>query len=154
MLKRILPPKFDNRYPGHTTGLWLFALITLVTVGRSLVHIFAPDGGAQSIATIPLDQFTTDGANTVITVFALWGQSQLLIAIVFAVVVLRYRSMIPLMYVLILMEYAGRIAIGFGKPLVTIDTPPGATGNLVFIVLSIVGLIISLKTEATKEASA
>ncbi len=149
MINRILPHQFDNQYPGHKVGVWLFVLITIMTIGRSLVHIFAADGGAQSIATIPLDQFTTDGANAVVTMFAFWGQSQLLLGIVFVLVAWRYRSMIPLMYVLILLEYAGRIAIGLNKPLLTIDTPPGATGNLILIVLSIIGLAISLRSKPT-----
>ena len=146
MLERILPARFDNHYRGHRLALWLFYLITAMTVGRSLIHMFRSDGGAQSIATIPLDSFGPGGAATVISIFALWGLSQLLIGLLFALVAFRYRAMIPLMYVLILVEYAGRLGVGLAKPVVTIGTPPGAPGSFVMIALGAIGLVLSLRT--------
>ena len=41
-------------------------------------QIFTSDGGAQSIAKLPLDTFTQNGADTVVSLFSLWGLSQLL----------------------------------------------------------------------------
>ena len=148
MLGRILPERIDNQHRGHKFALWAFYPITLMTVGRSLVHIFGSDGGAQSIATIPLDTFVSGGAQTVVSVFALWGLSQLLIGLLFVLVLFRYRAMIPLMYVLILAEYLGRIGIGLTKPIVTVGTPPGSSGSFVLIVLGIIGLALSLRGEA------
>ena len=58
MLRKIFPHQVDNTYSGHKLGLYFFFVITLVTIGRSCVHIFAADGGAQSIATIPLDTYS------------------------------------------------------------------------------------------------
>ncbi|MFZ8989504.1 MAG: hypothetical protein ACO2ZJ_04095, partial [Pseudohongiellaceae bacterium] len=82
MWLKILPRSIDNVCPGNPAALLLFWLITTVTVGRSLAHILLPDGGAQSIATVPLDQFSREGAAAVITSFALWGLSQLLLSVV------------------------------------------------------------------------
>ncbi len=53
MLDAIFPTQGINRYRGHTLAKWVFILITFITLVRSLIHKFAPDGGAQSIATIP-----------------------------------------------------------------------------------------------------
>ena len=75
-------------------------------------------------------------------VFALWGLSQLLLGLIMALAAIRYRSMIPLMYVVILLEYLGRIGIGQMKTLVTTGTPPGAPANLVLIALSVIGLLL------------
>lgn len=146
MLDRILPKHFDDRYRGHPLALWLFYSITLMTIVRSSIHIFRSDGGAQSIATIPLDAFGAGGAATVISLFALWGLSQFLLGLLFALVAFRYRAMIPLMYVLILVEYAGRVAIGFAKPIVTVGTPPGGPGSFVLIALGAIGFVLSLRT--------
>ena len=104
MLDRLLPRRVD-RYDGHRLALWLFVPITLVTLVRSAIHVFEHDGGAQSIATIPLDTMTSGGAEAVILVFALWGLSQLLLGLVFVVVLWRYRGLVPLMYLLLLLEY-------------------------------------------------
>ena len=105
MWQKILPRQLDNECPGNPVALWLFCLVTAVTVGRSLAHILLPDGGAQSIATVPLDQFSGEGSAAVITSFALWGLSQLLLSVVMVLVAVRYRGLIPAMYLLILVEY-------------------------------------------------
>ena len=40
MFRIIFPSRFDNSFHGHKAALWLFYLITVMTLGRSLVHIF------------------------------------------------------------------------------------------------------------------
>ena len=54
---------------------WVLVGLTLITLGRSPIHMFKYDGGAQSIATIPLDTFTPGGSAAVVLIFALWGLS-------------------------------------------------------------------------------
>ncbi len=54
----ILPERIDNHFPGHRAVVAIFAFITLITLGRSLFHMLAPDGGAQSVAHIPLSTFS------------------------------------------------------------------------------------------------
>lgn len=132
----------------------MLVALTIVTLGRSLVHIFFEDGGAQSIATIPLDDFTENGAASVVLVFALWGLSQLLMAVVYVVVLLRYRALIPLVYVLFVAEWTGRLLIGLGKPIETVGTAPGAVGNLVFPLLGIAMLVLSLQDRRARAPQA
>ena len=145
MLDRLLPQPIDNRFRGNKLALWLFYPITLVTVVRSCIHIFRFDGGAQSIATIPLDTYTSGGSAAVITIFALWGLSQLVIGFLYVVVLVRYRALISLMYLFLLVEYAGRVGIGLMKPLATLETPPGARFSLQMIAVSLICLILSLR---------
>ena len=146
MRNRLLPSSFNNEFDGHSAALWLFGLITTVTLGRSLAHVFLPDGGAQSIATVPLSQYSSGAESSVISIFALWGLSQLLLAIVMLIAALRYRSMIPLLYLLLICEYVGRICICIFKPLETLQSPPGATGSFIILGASLVGLLLSLRT--------
>lgn len=141
----LCPERIDNAYHGHSVALWSFGAITLISIGRSLVHILAPDGGAQSIATIPLDRMTASGASAVVLIFALWGLSQLLLGGVFALVLWRFRSLIPLMWLLVFCEYAGRFLIGRWKEIETLETPPGATANLVLPVVALIMLALSLR---------
>jgi hypothetical protein len=124
----------------------VFAALTVITVGRSLVHMFAADGGAGSIATIALDAFTEGGENTVITLFALWGLSQLIIALLYAIVLWRYQSLIPLMYVFFAFEYFMRLIAGAYSPgLEKLETAPGEIGNIIFLPLGLVMLWLSLR---------
>lgn len=140
----IFPEKIDNHYRGKRIALWVFAAVTVVTIARSLVHIIAADGGAQSIATIPLDTFTAAGARTVVLMFAYWGISQLLMGLVYLLALLRYRAMIPLMYLLMVAEYALRLVVGRLKPIETARTAPGAVGNYVLIPLALVMFWLAL----------
>ena len=61
-VRRLFPDRIDNAYHGHVVAMWTFAGVTLISIARSLIHVLAPDGGAQSIAMIPLDRMTPPGA--------------------------------------------------------------------------------------------
>ena len=137
----MFPKQVDNNFQGYTIAAIIFLLVTIFTIARSCIHILAPDGGAGSIAGIDV---SVAGGSNVVSTFALWGLSQLLMGIVYLVVFFRYKSLIPFMYLLILAEYSVRIVIGFIKPLIVIHTPPGAIGDYILIPLAILMLILSL----------
>jgi hypothetical protein len=142
VFERILPEKINNTFPGHKFAVYAFLAFCVFTVARSLAHMFLPDGGAESIATIDL---SAGGADAIIGIFAQWGLSQLLMAGLYIVVYLRYKSLIPLMYVIIFAEYLGRIGMGLLKPLETVGTAPGAIGNLIIVPLAVVLFIFSIR---------
>ena len=145
MLKNLFPKTITNNYRGAPIAKWVFVAITVLTIGRSLAHILLPDGGAQSIATIPLDDFTANGAAAVIHIFALWGLSQLMFGLLYALVLWRYQALIPLMWLFIMIEYGGRLLLTFAKPFEIVGTAPGAVGNYVFIPLALIMLVLSLR---------
>lgn len=138
-MKLFFPDVFDHKQRYNQVIYVLFCLITAVTLARSLIHVFAPDGGANSIATILVFIGNPDPNQVIYFVFSLWGLSQLIIAIVYVISILKYKSMIPLLYVLIWFEYLFRIVIGrVLKPMsdtVLTGTAPGEIGNYVFVVL-------------------
>lgn len=155
LLKRILPATVTNQYNGHPIAYYTLIGITLLTLGRSLIHIFAADGGASSIATIPIDTYSSEAAQAVIGMFAFWGLSQLIVGILYAVVLARYRSLISAMYVLLIVEYMVRATyIPFAKSIETVGTAPGAVANIPLMVVAMVMLVLSLQTRnklSTKE---
>ena len=144
MLARLFPTTITNHFPGQKIALWLFIPLTAVTLWRSQHHIFAADGGAQSIATIPLDSYSEAGANTVITIFAFWGLSQLLIGLIGLIALIRYRALIPMLYLLFILEYAVRIGIAHFKPIELSGTAPGGVINIPFVLVGSILLILSL----------
>ena len=139
---RVFPKQLDNSFRGNRIAVIVFALITVFTLARSCIHIFAPDGGASSIAGI---NTSVEGGSNVISMFALWGLAQLLMGLVYVVVFFRYKSLIPFMYILIIIEYSGRVLIGMIKPLIVSHTPPGAIGDYILIPLAILMLILCFK---------
>jgi hypothetical protein len=144
VLNRLFPSVFDNNFPGQPIALWVFYALTVLMLWRSWHHLTAPDGGAQSIATIPLDSYPAGAAATVIGIFALWGLSQLVIGLLYLMAAISYRSLIPLFYLLMIAEYAVRMLIGGFKPVETAGTAPGAVGNLPLMALAAVMLVLCL----------
>jgi len=139
---QLLPRTLSNDYYGSRIAVAFFVLLTVVTLGRSIAHIILPDGGAQSIATIPLDRFLPAGAEAVIHLFALWGLSQLIVAVLYLLTLLRYRTLIPLLYLLAIGEYAVRLILTAVKPMETDGTAPGAIGN--YILVPLLGIMFAL----------
>ena len=145
MFNKILPETIDNTFKGNKIALWFFYLITAMTVVRSCIHIFKYDGGAQSIATIPLDTFTEGGTAVVILIFAYWGLSQLMFGILQVIVALKYKSLIPLMYLMLVFEWAGRFVIALFKRIETTGQAPGGIGNMVLPIICLVMFFLSLR---------
>lgn len=140
----LLPKIIDNQYRGIKLAQYAFLLITSATIVRSLIHVFAPDGGAMSIATIPLSAYSAEAAATVVLMFSLWGLSQLLMGLVYLGVYLKYKSLIPMMYVLLIVEYSMRIVVGQMKPIVTTGTAPGSVGSWIMVPVCAALLALSL----------
>ncbi|WP_115462170.1 hypothetical protein [Winogradskyella aurantiaca] len=141
----VLPKEINNNYQGRKIALYLFYLIAIMTVVRSLIHMFATDGGAQSIATIPLSSYSAEAADVVVHIFAEWGLTQLLFGILYIIVLWRYKSLIPLMYLFILTEYSGRLFLTFYKPIILEGNAPGGVGNYIMIPLALIMLVLSLR---------
>ncbi|HTS78511.1 MAG TPA: hypothetical protein VMG40_20040 [Bryobacteraceae bacterium] len=137
----LLPAKVDNTVIGMRLPVYVFTLIAIVSTVRSCIHIFAPDGGAGSIAGMNLK---VEGAAGIVFAFALWGSAQLVYAIVQLVVAFRYRSLVPFMYVLLIVEVLLRMLVGRTKPVSFAHTPPGAIGNWIMLPLAALMLVLSL----------
>jgi hypothetical protein len=136
-----LPARADNRLRGSKLPFYLFILIAAIGIVRSCIHIFSPDGGAGSIAGMNLG---VSGADEVIFAFALWGSEQLMYALLQWVVILRYRSLVPLMWGVQIFETLGRMLIGHLKPVTFAHTPPGAYQNTIYLALAVFMLGLSL----------
>ncbi len=144
MLRRIFPECFDNRFRGNRLALWLFYPITLLNVVISLVAIFSKDSGAQTADGIPLNTYDPAGAAAVIGVAAFLGMASLLLCALFVLALVRYRSMIPLLYVLLVVNFVCHKGIGWMKPIARDGTHAGSVFSLCLIVVTALGLVLSL----------
>ena len=146
----IFPNVIDDNYSANVIVKLFFYILTGITIIRSLIHIFYPDGGSQSIAGIPIEIYSTQAANTVIGIFAFWGVSQLLMGLIYLIVSIKYKSLIPLMLLINIIEYSSRFIITFYKPFVTTHVAPGAIGNYIMIPLLLLIFIMSCIGEQHK----
>lgn len=150
-MRNLFPAQIDNVFPGQKIALWAFYALTALTLWRSQHHILASDGGAQSIATIPLDSYSDGAAATIIAIFAQWGLIQLLLGMLMLLAAVRYKSMVPLLWLVLLMEWVGRGLIGQFKQIETLATAPGQIGNLLIPIVALVMLILSLVPQKKPE---
>src|SRR5262245_63488258 len=129
MLDRIFPPQFDNAYRGHRLALWLFGLLVVVRLGIALGSILNGYQAASSADGIPLDTFPPAASQAVVTLFALLGLVHLMLLLVCILALVRYRTMIPLMFVLLLLEYLCRRLVLLLMPIAGTGAAPGLLIN-------------------------
>ncbi len=140
-LSLLLPAIANNAVPGRKLPVYVFTLLAVISTVRSCIHLLAPDGGAGSIAGMNL---SVPGADGIVFAFALWGSAQLIYALIQLAVAFRYRSLVPAMYVLLIVETLLRMLVGHMKPVTFAHTPPGATGNYIILPLAAAMLLLSL----------
>lgn len=141
---RLLPSDAGD-YRGPMIAFWLTCLYLAGITVRSCVHLFSSDGGAQSIATIDTD---VEGGSNIIAIFGQWGASQLLLALLLWVLLLRYRGLLPLVLATLALEPVLRALSGQLKPVETVGTAPGAALNWAALPVLLLLLYLSL-TDAT-----
>jgi hypothetical protein len=145
MLDQLLPRRLDNAYRGHRVAIWLFALVVSVHAGQGLMSTFNGYYAASGPDAIPLDTYPPAAAQTVVSLFALLGLWRLVVCLLCVVALVRYRTMIPLMFALLVLEYLSRRVILQFLPIARSGTPPGSVVNLGLLAVMIVGLALSLR---------
>lgn len=157
MLGDILPRRLDNEYRGQKLALWLFGLVVAMKSAQSLAIILSGHTTARDADGIPLDSFAPAVAQTVVAVFAQGSLWRLFFCLVCFLVLLRYRSAVPLMFGLLALNYlAAQLVFSF-VPLPRVGAPVGPLVNLALFVLMLVGLGLSLRRRggsAANESSA
>lgn len=136
---RLFPAGQD--YAGPKPPFYFLIMIAIASTVRSLIHIFYADGGAGVIAGIDIN---VNGGTNIVAVFSQWGASQLILALIYWLVILRYRSLTPLMLAVIVLEQLLRLGVGQIKPLEIAAPPPGAIGSELLLPVAIIVLIWSL----------
>ena len=145
MFNRIFPKQIDNDYRGHWLAIWLFLVVVLSKLAMGANSIFNTRYVVTTADNIPLDSFNAGGAEAVVSLFALFGLSQLVLALQSLVVLIRYRAMIPFMYLLLLIEHGGRRVLVLVNPIDRAEALPiGLYINLAILAVLLIGFVLSL----------
>lgn len=144
MLGELLPRRLDNEYRGHKLALWLFGLVVAIKGVQSLGIIFNGYVTASSADGIPLDSFTPAAAQTVLAIFAQGSLWRLFFCLLCVLVLVRYRSAVPLMFGLLALNYLAAQLLSIFVSLPRVGAPVGPLMNLTMFVVMLVGLGLSL----------
>ena len=130
-----------TEYEGPLPPFYFLILVAAASSIRSLIHMFLADGGAGLIAGIDV---SVDGGRNIIAMFGQWGASQLILALLYWVVIVRYRSLTSLMLAVVALEQVLRLVVGQIKPLDVVSPPPGAVGSELLLPVAVIALVWSL----------
>lgn len=152
MLERIFPKRIDNTFSGHRLAIWLLVPVIVVKGGMGGNSLFNTRVVATSADGIPVDSYGAAGAEAVLAFFALWGLFTLFLAIEGALVLVRWRTLIPFAYLLFLVEHLTRKAIFLIHPVATAGAQQtglaglsvGAAINYGLLGLLAIGFVLSL----------
>ena len=146
--KKLLPNN-PTSFEGFRAIRIVTAIFLLVMVVRSCIHLFAADGGAQSIAGIDT---SVEGGNNIIAIFHQWGAIQLILAVLLLVLFLRYPGLTPLILLTLALDPVMRFIAGQMMSVTSTRTPPGEALNAASFYLLTLLFIASLlkKNQAAK----
>ena len=144
-IKKVFP-KNPSKFEGFRIIRLIALLFMFVMVVRSCIHLFAPDGGAQSIAGIDT---SVEGGDNIIAIFHQWGAIQLILAVLLLVLFFRYPGLTPLILLTLVLDPILRFVAGQQMSLTTTGTPPGEALNGVAFYLLLVLFLGSLWKKKT-----
>jgi hypothetical protein len=146
-VKKIFPNN-PSRFNGFRAIRIVTALYMFVVLVRSCIHLFASDGGAQSIAGIDI---TVAGGANIVAIFHQWGAMQLILIVLLFILFFRYPGFTPLILATLAIEPVMRFISGKISPIITEGTPPGENLNWPAFFLIVILLIASLLERSSRE---
>ena len=144
--KKVFPNEL-SRFEGFRPIRLIAALYMFVMVVRSCIHLFAPDGGAQSIAGIDT---SVEGGDNIIAIFHQWGAIQLLLAVLLLVLFFRYPGLTPLILLTLALDPVLRFIAGQMMSITATGTPPGEELNGAAFYLLLILFISSLVSKKVR----
>ena len=148
----LLPSTADNTYRGSRLALWFFIAFVCLMTWRSVIHMFFEQYGMHDIANFIVLSGDPDPMPLIYMFFSLWGLAQLIFCGMSWVVILRYKSLIPLMFIFWLTEWSVRLFVYpfmeksvVDDDIYTSGMTPGAAGAPYVVFLLIIFLILSTR---------
>tara|TARA_B100001013_G_C24581529_1_gene430831 strand:- start:672 stop:1142 length:471 start_codon:yes stop_codon:yes gene_type:complete len=147
----LLPKSANNKFSGNKIALWGFILFTALMTWRSIIHMFFEEYGFHDIANFKILSGDPDPNPIIYRFFSLWGLEELIICILCWIVIFRYKSLIPLMYVLWIFEWAVRLFYypifekNLDPNLYTTGPTPGVEGAPYALAILVALFLLSIK---------
>ena len=128
-------------FEGSSVVRFALALLLIVMVVRSCIHLFASDGGAHRIGGVDT---SVEGGNNIVAMFHQWGAIQLLLAVLLVALYFRYPGFTPLILLTVALDPVLRFVASRKMKVTPVKTPPGAALNGLAFVIIMVFFVISI----------
>jgi hypothetical protein len=146
MLNRILPKTVDNNFRGWLVAIWLLAFYAFIKFIQGAESLFNTASTATGADGIPLRSLGSAAETTVLDLLAILGLNQLIFSLLLVLVLARYRTLIPLMYVVMLARYlaAQVVDLHFQGLSLSGELPIGFYVNLSLVAILVAGFGFSV----------
>jgi hypothetical protein len=160
MLNRIFPRQFDNDYRGHWLGIALFILVIALKAVQGVNSILMTHQVMTTADGIPVDSYGPAAAAAAMSMFALLGMYLLVLPIIGLVALSRYRTMIPFLFVMLLLIQLASRMLQTVNPIERIAEPSmGYSGhpigfwiNLAILAVTALGFLLSIMSRSKSPA--
>ncbi len=148
ILEAFIPRHANNDYQGGRIAFYGFIFLFMASLFRSTVHFLKDDSGVNSIAGIIVFEGNPNPNDVIYMFSAVMGLTQMMWTIMSALVLWRYRNLIPLMLAFLILEHLFVFVVGVLHPLnpaYFIHTPPGVAGAVPKLIITAILLILALR---------
>lgn len=145
MLSRLLPPPANFTYTGSRVSLWLLGLVLLLKLAIALGAIFNGHYAASVADGIPIDSYTPQGTQAFLSVFASLGLSQFILGLLGVLLLLRYRPLVPIFLLALLIEYLARKGVNAYMPITRSSNAPGGVINWAIFGIMLLAFVLSMR---------
>src|SRR5262245_57131785 len=116
MLARLFPKQIDNAYGGSVLAIWLLVLVVFVRLPIGFNTMVMTSEVLRNADGVPLDTFNPLAVDAFIKLTQVSALRHLLMTLVGVVALIRYRALIPFVYLFFLVEQVGRRVVAEINP--------------------------------------
>ena len=145
MLSRLLPPLTNFTYSGSRVSLWLLGLVLILKLAIALGAIFNGHSAASVADGIPIDSYTPQGTQAFLSLFASLGLSQFILGLLGVLLLLKYRPLVPVFLLVLLIEYVARKGVNAYMPIARSGNAPGGAINWAIFGVMLLAFVLSMR---------
>jgi purine-cytosine permease-like protein len=149
MLSRLFPSVANFVYQGERVALWILGVVLLLKVVTGGAAVLIGQEAASAADGFPLAEYSPQAAQAVVALFGAIGVTQILVCALGIVVLVRYRALVPLFLLFLVLEFLARKGVAHFNP---VARAPGSIGfwlNWVIFFALCIALALSLKSKGT-----
>ena len=109
MFSMLFPKSADNDFLGYKSVFYIFIPFLLLMTWRSIIHMSFEEFGLHGIANVKVLTGNPDPMPLIYAFFSVWGLIQLIFCAFAWIVIIRYRSLTPLIILAFLIEWSVRV---------------------------------------------
>ena len=153
MLGRLFPKQFDNSYRGPWLALVILGLVLFLRLAQTGMDLVDPVFVIRGPDGILFDTFNAPAQATFIYVFRLLCFLNILVCLLGVLALVRYRAMVPLTYLMLILLLAGQKVLGLVYPIPRAPDAPGGMIILAMLTVTLFGGVLSVLDARKKQPS-